>query len=84
MLGDAYIFEGESYPAKPDDFNFAVKFYEVAEKLWAAGKWIPHPQRVGKGGLRGILDGMQEMREGKVSGEKLVYLVDETSWPDAK
>ena len=75
LSGEEYIFEGETYPAQPQDFAFATKWYELAEKVWAHGRWKPHPQRVGVGGLRGVLDGLQEMREGKVSGEKLVYLL---------
>ena len=34
-----------------------------------------HPPSLRQGGLAGILDGMQEMKQGRVSGEKLVYLV---------
>jgi hypothetical protein len=81
ISGEAYIFEGEHYEAQPEDFAFGTKFVDVAEKLWAEGRWKPHPQRVGGGGLLGAISGMQEMREGKVSGEKLVYRVDETNWP---
>jgi hypothetical protein len=81
MSGESFIFEGERYEAQPQDFVFATKFMEIAEKLWAEGRWRPHPQRVGGDGLLGAISGMQEMREGKVSGEKLVYRVDETNWP---
>lgn len=58
-----------------------LEFLSIAEKLWEEGKWKPHPTRVGSGGLIGVLGGMKEMKEGKVSGEKLVYLVDETKLP---
>lgn len=51
-----------------------------AEKLWAEGKFLTHPQRVEKGGFQGALEGMQIMREGKYSGFKFVYRVDETIW----
>lgn len=80
LSGETYIFEGDTYEAQPEDFVFGVKFCAIAEKLWAEGKWNPHPQRIGEGGLLGALAGMQEMREGKVSGEKLVYRVAETKW----
>lgn len=83
LSGEEYIFEGEKFEAQPEDFVFAVKFMEVAEKLWAQGKWTPHPQRIMRRGLLGIVEGMQEMREGKVSGEKLVYRVDETKWSES-
>lgn len=81
ISGESYIFEGETFNAQPEDFVFGAKFAPIAERLWAEGKWRPHPQRVGRDGLLGALEGMQEMREGKVSGEKLVYRVDETKWP---
>ena len=81
LSGEEYIFEGETYPAVPEDYVHGVKFVSIAERLWAEGKWKPHPQRIESGGLSGISDGLQQMREGKYSGEKLVYRVDETKWP---
>lgn len=78
--GEEYIFEGDTYPAQPEDFVFAKGFAEVAEKLWVEGKWRPHPQRVGGKGFKGAIEGMNEMKEGKVSGVKLIYRVDETVW----
>lgn len=81
LSGESYIFEGDHYKAQPEDFEFGARFYRVAEKLWHEGKIRAHPERVGPGGLIGVLDGLQEMREGRYSGEKLVYRIDETSWP---
>ncbi|KAK4946148.1 hypothetical protein LTR10_014659 [Elasticomyces elasticus] len=81
ISAESYIFEGDEYEARPQDFAFASGFLELAERLWAEGKFKAHPQRVGPGGLLGAIAGMQQMREGKVSGEKLVYLVEETQWP---
>lgn len=80
MSGEAYKFEGESYPARPEALAFGRKWYKIAEQLWASGKWQTHRQKVGGMGLLGVLDGMQIMRKGLVSGEKLVYRVDETEW----
>jgi hypothetical protein len=34
---------------------------------------------VGSGGLEGVLKGLDELREGKVSGVKLVYKIDESA-----
>ena len=80
--GESYIFEGEHYDAQPDFFAHSVKFAELADKLWAEGKFQPHPQRIGKNGFQGVLnEGLQILRDGKHSGEKLVYRVDETEWP---
>ena len=81
ISGESYIFEGDNYEARPQDFAFASEFLELAERLWAEGKFQTHPQRVGPGGLLGAVSGMQQMREAKVSGEKLVYRIEETAWP---
>lgn len=81
MSGEAYIFEGDAYLAKPEALEFGRKWYKIAEELWASGMWQTHRQKVGENGLLGVLDGMQIMRQGLVSGEKLVYRVDETEWP---
>lgn len=81
MSGEAYIFEGHSFPANPEAFEFGRKWLKIAEELWASGKWQTHRQKVGQNGLLGVLDGMQVMRQGLVSGEKLVYRVDDTEWP---
>jgi hypothetical protein len=72
------MFGDNEFPAKPEDFEFASKFWAVAEKLLAEGKVKPHRPNVRPDGLKGILNGLQLMREGKVSGEKLVYNVAET------
>lgn len=81
MSGEAYMYEGDLYPAKPEAFAFGRRWYRTAEELWASGKWQPHRQSVGIGGLLGLLDGLQTMRQGLVSGEKLVYRVEDTQWP---
>ncbi len=83
VSGEAYIFEGEAFPAAPQDYEFAKKWYPIAEKLWAEGKWKPHPQQIELGGLGGLVEGMMRMKEGKVRGVKLVYRVEETVWPEA-
>ena len=82
VSGEDYIFEGEQYKADKDFFAHGIEFAKTAERLWKDGKFVPHPQRLEKGGLNGILDsGLQIMRDGKYSAEKLVYRVDESAWP---
>jgi hypothetical protein len=83
MSGESYIFEKEYWEARPDMFEFAAKFAEVADQLWQQGKWRAHPQRVEPGGLLGVTYGLQQGRDGKISGEKIVYRVDDTEWPSA-
>jgi len=83
LSGEFYVFEAEEYPARLDDLRFAEKWIPLVEKLWAEGKVKTHPDRVGSMGLVGCLEGMDEMRQGKVSGVKLVYRVDDTPWPSS-
>lgn len=70
---------GQHFPAEPENYIVASTFTDVAAKLYAEGKLLPHPPKVGAGGLEGVLEGMQFMKEGKVSGVKLVYRIDESS-----
>ncbi|KAL7948025.1 GroES-like protein [Trichoderma barbatum] len=74
-FGEAFDFAGEMIPANPKEYDFAVNFMGMAQGLLAQGRIKPHPQSVRSGGWSGVLDGLQEMREGKVSGVKLVYPV---------
>lgn len=63
--GESYIFEGEKYEADSAFFNHAVKFTEVADKVWEKGQFVPHPQRIEEGGFCGIIEsGLQIMRDG--------------------
>jgi hypothetical protein len=46
--------------------------------LFAEGRLVAHPQKVNLDGegLEGVLKGLQIIRDGKVSGFKLVYRID--------
>jgi hypothetical protein len=80
----SYTFTGESLkwvggmnvPAKPQDFEFAKEFWDMATKLLSSQQLIVHPVKVGSNGLDGVLDGLNKLKEGNVSGVKLVYRVD--------
>lgn len=52
-----------------------AQFLTKTPELVAAGKVKPNPIKLWEGGLYGISDGLQYMREGKNSGEKIVYRV---------
>lgn len=83
LSGETYIFENEHYEGIPESLEFGRKHYAIAEQLWAEGRWKPHPANVGVGGLLGALNGMEAMRSGTgPSGEKLVYRIEDTAWPD--
>jgi NADPH:quinone reductase-like Zn-dependent oxidoreductase len=78
-IGEEFTMGDTIIPAKPEDKEFAEKFWAIAEKLLADGKIKVHPPKVNPGGLKGVLDGLKLLQENKVSGEKLVYNVTETS-----
>ncbi|KAH7408069.1 chaperonin 10-like protein [Cadophora sp. MPI-SDFR-AT-0126] len=75
-IGESFIMNGIEIPAKPEDHVFAVKWTRLAGDLLFRRKLKPHPAEVRPGGLHGVLGGLQEMRDGKVSGVKLVYSIE--------
>ena len=58
--------------------NRLCRFWDLSTKLIASSQIAVHPPRVGKGGLQGIFDGLEQLKGGKVSGVKLVYRIDDT------
>ncbi|TEA18859.1 Protein TOXD [Colletotrichum sidae] len=61
--------------AVPENFEFAKSFWELSRGLLAEGKLKPIrviKNRGGKG-LEGVIVGLKELKEGKVSAGKLVY-----------
>ena len=80
----AYIFAGEGYtggpfrlPPSPEDFEFSKRFARIVEKLLEQGRIKFHPIELKSGGWQGVLAGVDELRQGKVSGMKLVFQVSE-------
>lgn len=77
MFGDAFKRYGMDFPAKPEDWEFGVKWWETSRAVLAAGKVKPARMEVNRGGegLAGVVKGLQELKQGKVSGTKLVYTI---------
>jgi hypothetical protein len=75
MTGEEFYCDGEKWDAVPEDYEFAKKAFAAMEPLLEKGLLKAHPAQVGEGGLEGIFDGMQRLREWKVSGKKLVYRI---------
>ena len=78
IFGESFKFGPSEIPTSSEDFEYAKKFLTMTEGLLKDGKIKAHKQTVGKDGLEGALKGMEDMKNGKVSGEKLVYRVAET------
>ena len=76
MIGEDISFRGGQHiPAVKADFNFGVEFCAIAEKLLAEGKIKPPKKEVRDGGLEAIFGGLDDLKEGRVSGTKIVYRI---------
>ncbi|KAH8723024.1 oxidoreductase-like protein [Phaeosphaeriaceae sp. PMI808] len=58
-----------------EDYEFGTRFWKASADLIDSGKIRTHPARVHKG-LEGVPQGLQDLKDGKVSGVKLVYTVE--------
>ncbi|KUJ08001.1 putative zinc-binding oxidoreductase ToxD [Mollisia scopiformis] len=77
MRGEPFEIEGEKWDAVPEDYELAKRFFAFCEVLLREDLVKGHPVRLLEGGLEGIQGGMEELREGRVSGVKLVARVGE-------
>jgi len=77
-MGEPFTLSGVEYPAMLDHKEFHEKWLEAVYELLRNGKIKIYTPDVRKGGLKEVLEGLDEMRVGKVSGRKLVYRVAET------
>jgi hypothetical protein len=59
-------------PPQPEIGVWAREWYKKVQELIDEGKLRPCPIQVLPGGFEGILDGLDLLRNGKVSGKKLV------------
>lgn len=75
LFGEEVLFGDRNVPASKEDFEFGKMFWALATKLLGEGKIKVHKPTVRSGGLGGVLSGLQELKENKISGEKLVYVI---------
>lgn len=73
----SYDKEPIKFPANREHYEWMKKWCSVAEKLLSDNKWRPHRQEVRSGEFEGILQGLNDLMSGKVSGTKLTYRVGE-------
>ena len=68
---------GIRMPAVSKDYAFTKMFWDMSRALLADGKLKPIRTIVNRGGsgLDGVLVGMKELKDGKVSAAKLVYTI---------
>ncbi|KAF9890023.1 hypothetical protein FE257_006703 [Aspergillus nanangensis] len=77
-MGEDFMLGDLLFTASAEDKEFGQKFSTLSQRLLADGKIKAHRFKVGSEGLKGVLEGLQLLKEGMVSGEKLVYKVSET------
>ncbi|KGO38228.1 Alcohol dehydrogenase superfamily, zinc-type [Penicillium expansum] len=77
-FGEKFTFGPNEVPARPEDRAFLEVFCGIFEGMLLNGKIKVHPPRISDGGLNGVLDGLQLLKEGKISGQKLVYNIKDT------
>ena len=64
------------YDAQPEDRKQIAAFIKnKMPQLLIEGRITPNRVKLWQGGLHAVADGLQYMREGRVSGEKIVYYV---------
>lgn len=77
-LGPTIFGEGSTWPApygrpgSEKDRAFGEELWRVAARLVEDGKIVHHPLRVIPGGFEAIKQGMELVRTGQLSGEKVV------------
>ncbi len=77
-FGEEFTILGYTVPGNPNHYEFATKFFRLAEGLIAEGKLKPHPIEIRPQGLGGVINGLGDLRSEKVSGRKLVYSIADT------
>lgn len=73
--GEDFTFFGNYQPAKPQDFDFGKRWGTLAEKLLTSGSIKAPATTIRKGGLQGVLEGLEDMKNGRISRQKLVYRI---------
>ncbi|KAF2106867.1 chaperonin 10-like protein [Lophiotrema nucula] len=76
-MGEAFTMKGQEWPAQPSHYEFIIEWLKEVEPLLAEGKVKTHRVDLREGGIEGILDGLADLKSGKVSGVKLVYRIQD-------
>ncbi|KAI0203926.1 GroES-like protein [Astrocystis sublimbata] len=74
-FGEEYDRFGTLYKPDLEEVRFASEFWDISRDLLASGKLTPLKPEVNRlgSGLEGIIHGLDELRNDRVSGTKLVY-----------
>ncbi|KAL3300889.1 toxD protein [Colletotrichum asianum] len=76
VFGEEFGYFGKR-DAVPENYEFGKRFWELSRELLAEGKLKPIRviKNRGSSGLDGVIVGLKELKEGKVSAGKLVYTI---------
>lgn len=74
VFGEPFWY-AKRFEAAPANYDYGKTFWEMSKRLLEEGKVKPIRVTLNRGGkgLDGVLEGLRESKEGKVSAEKLVY-----------
>ncbi|KAI0863261.1 GroES-like protein [Xylaria cubensis] len=74
-FGDEFPRFGTQYVPDPEEVRFAGMFWDITQELLASGRLTPLKPEVNRfgSGLEGVIHGLDELRNDRVSGTKLVY-----------
>ncbi|KAI1615910.1 hypothetical protein EDD36DRAFT_492499 [Exophiala viscosa] len=81
MFGESFSFGAQEFARSTEDFEFAKMFMGLTEKLLREDKIKTHPGVLKEHGLAGVLEGLDELKAGKVRSGKLVYRIADTPDP---
>lgn len=68
-------FVGKRIEVVEGHWEFGRVFWRGAERLFAEGRVRAHTPEVRGGGLEGVIGGLADVRDDRVRGVKVVYLV---------
>ncbi|CAI6088504.1 unnamed protein product [Clonostachys chloroleuca] len=76
-FGESWKLGGNPMAANIEEMEFSARFVDIVYKLLEQGRLRPIKPTVNKfgAGLQGVIKGVDELRQGKVRGTKLVYTI---------
>lgn len=77
IMGQPLNRYGKEFPGSQEDNEFAKEWRDLSEELFREGQAKPAKIDVNRGGagLEGVLVGLDELRNDRVSGVKLIYTI---------
>lgn len=72
---DVGLSNGYECSGNPEKLALSIQYMRMFQRLLDKGKLKAHPIQVLEGGLLGVLQGLQLLRSGSISGRKLVVML---------